>query len=98
MPGEDDMSRSGGDGGELSKLSVNELEQTFVESVETEEATEHIGRKHRLARQRVNIVEVLRARGEARPALERLAEHSNAHVRANAKHALDRSTSRRGSQ
>jgi hypothetical protein len=77
-------------GAELSKLSVNELEQTYVECVETEEATEHIGRKNRLARQRVNIVEVLRARGEARPALERLAEHSNAYVRANAKRALDR--------
>ncbi len=83
------MSGSGEGRGDMSKLSVAELEQAYVESVETEQATEHIGRRNRLARHRVNIVEVLRARGEARSALERLAEHSNTRVRANAKGALD---------
>jgi hypothetical protein len=80
MHGENGMSGSGEDRGELSKLSVAELEQAYVESVETEEATEHIGRRNRLARHRVNIVEVLRARGKARAAFERLAKHSNTHV------------------
>jgi hypothetical protein len=90
MPGENDMFGIGRRSRELSKLSVAELEQAYVESVETEEATEHIGRKKRLARHRVNVVEVLRARGKARAALERLAKHSNTHVSANATGALDR--------
>lgn len=89
------MSGSGEGRGDMSKLSVAELEQAYVESVETEQATEHIGRRNRLARHRVNIVEVLRARGEARSALERLAEHSNTRVRANAKARSTGSTGRR---
>jgi hypothetical protein len=64
--------------------------QAYVKSVEAEEATEHIGRRNRLARRRWNIVEALKARGQARQVLERLAEHSNGQVRANAKSALDR--------
>lgn len=83
------MSGSGADWGEISKFSVAQLEQAYVESVETEEATEHIGRKNRLARHRMNIVAALAARREARPVLERLAEHSNAQVRADAKRALN---------
>jgi uncharacterized protein YwqG len=74
---------------ELSKLSVSELAQAYVKSVEAEEAAQHIGRQNRLAQHRWNIVETLKARGEARLFLERLAEHSNGQVRANAKGALD---------
>ena len=78
------------EGEELSRLSATELAQAYVKSVEAEEATEHIGRQNRLARHRWNIVEALKARGEARQVLERLTEHSNGQVRANAKSALDR--------
>jgi hypothetical protein len=84
------MSAPGEDGDELSRLSATELARAYVTSVEAEEAAEHIGRKNRLARRRSNIVDALKARGEARQVLERLAEHSNGQVRANAKSALDR--------
>ena len=78
------------EGDELSRLSATELAQAYVKSVEAEEATEHIGIQNRLARHRWNIVEALKARGEARQVLERLTEHSNGQVRANAESALDR--------
>jgi uncharacterized protein YwqG len=84
------MSASGEERDELSRLSATELAQAYVKSVEAEEATEHIGRQNRLARHRRNIVEALKTRGEALQVLERLAEHSNGQVRANAKGALDR--------
>ena len=76
-----------GDG--LSRLSGTELAHAYVTSVEAAEGTEHIGRQNRLARRRSNIVDALKARGEARQVLERLAQHSNEQVRANAKGALD---------
>jgi hypothetical protein len=78
------------EGEELSRLSGTELAHAYVTSVEAEEATEHIGRQNRLSRHRRNIVEALKTRGEALQVLERLAEHSNGQVRANAKGALDR--------
>jgi hypothetical protein len=76
-----------GDG--LSRLSGTELAHAYVTSVEAAEGTEHIGRQNRLARRRSNIVDALKARGEARQVLERLAQHSSEQVRANAKGALD---------
>ena len=84
------MSAPGEDRDELSRLSATVLAQAYVKSVEAEETTEHIGRQNRLARHRWNIVEALKTRGEALQVLERLAEHSNGQVRANAKGALDR--------
>lgn len=85
------MSRSGKGSDDLSKLSVTDLAQAYVESVQAAEATEHVGRKNRLAGQRWKIVQELKARGrgEARPVLERLAGHPDAQVRAWAKGNLD---------
>jgi uncharacterized protein YwqG len=77
------------EGDDLSKLGAMELEQAYVESVQAAEATDHVGRKNRLARQRHRIVQELKTRGEARPALERLADHSDAQVRQAAKGALN---------
>ena len=78
------------EGDELSRLSGTELAQAYVESVEAEEghrAYRKTGTGSRAVA--ANIVEALKARGEARQVLERLAEHSNEQVRANAKGALD---------
>ena len=66
---------------ELSRLSAAELAQAFVESVQAAAATEHIGRKNRLSRQCWQIVQELKARGEARSVLQRLADHSDEEVR-----------------
>src|ERR1700722_19261877 len=68
-------------GGELSQLSAAELAQAYAESVQAAEATEHVGRKNRLARHRWQIVQELKARGEARSVLQRLADHADAEVR-----------------
>jgi hypothetical protein len=67
--------------GTLSRLSLAELEQAYVESVRAAEATNHVGRHNRLARYRNRIVEELKARGEARPVLQRLTDHADAEVR-----------------
>jgi uncharacterized protein YwqG len=75
------MSELGPEGGRLSQLSVAELAQAYVESVQAAEATEHVGRKNRLARQGNQIVQELRARGEERSVLQRLADHSDEEVR-----------------
>jgi uncharacterized protein YwqG len=72
------------DGGELSRLTLEELAQAYVESIQAAEATEHVGRKNRLARRGNQIVQELRARGEARSVLQRLADHSDEEVRKSA--------------
>lgn len=69
------------EGGGLSKLSAADLAQAYVESVQAAEATEHVGRKNRLSGQRWRIVQELKARGEARLVLQRLADHADAEVR-----------------
>jgi uncharacterized protein YwqG len=69
---------------DLSKLSGAELAEAYVGSIQAAEATEHVGRKNRLARRRSKIVQELRARGEQRPVLQRLANHSDERVRASA--------------
>ena len=69
------------EGGGLSKLSAAELAQAYAESVQAAEATEHVGRKNRLARHRWQIVQELKGRGEARSVLQRLADHADAEVR-----------------
>ena len=69
-------------GDDLSKLNVTELAEAYVDSVQAAEATEHIGKANRLARHRSKIVQELRARGEDRPVLQRLADHSDQNVRA----------------
>ncbi len=61
---------------------MTELEQAYVDSVQAAEATEHIGRKNRLASHRSKIVQELKARGEAHSVLQRLAGHSDENVRA----------------
>jgi uncharacterized protein YwqG len=66
---------------ELARLGVAELAQAYIESVQAAGATDHIGRQNRLARQRWDIVCELKARGEARSVLERLAHHATAEVR-----------------
>ena len=78
------------EGEELSRLSGTELAHAYVTSVEAEKPpsiSEDRTGSRAVAR---NIVDALKARGEARQVLERLAEHSNEQVRANAKGALDR--------
>jgi Domain of unknown function (DUF1963) len=75
-------------GGELSRLSLEELAQVYVESIQAAEATEHWGRKNRLARRGNQIVQELRARGEERSVLQRLADHSDEEVRKSASSRL----------
>jgi uncharacterized protein YwqG len=75
---------------ELAVLTDSELAQAFAESVVAAEATEHVGRKSRLARQRSKIVHELTARGTARSILQQLADHADAAVREEAKESLDR--------
>jgi uncharacterized protein YwqG len=78
---ENGMSELGGEGGGLSKLSTAELAQAYVEGIQAAEATQHVGRKNRLLGRRRHIVQELKARGEARSVLQRLADHSDAEVR-----------------
>jgi uncharacterized protein YwqG len=75
-------------GSELSRLSLEELAQAYVESIQAAEATEHVGRKNRLARRGNQIVQELRARGEERSVLQRLADHSDEEVRKSASSRL----------
>lgn len=82
------MSEARPRGGELSQLSAVELAQAYVESVQAAEAIEHIGRKNRLSRRRWQIVQELRARGEERSVLQRLADHSDEEVRKSASSCL----------
>ena len=72
------------EGGSLSKLSAAELAQAYVESVQAAEATEHIGRKNRLARRCWQIVPELKGRADGRSVLQRLADHSDNEVRKSA--------------
>lgn len=74
--------------GELSRLSLTELAEAYVESIRAQESTEHVGRKNRLARRGSKIVQELKARGAARPVLAQLAAHENAKVRSWAGSAL----------
>jgi uncharacterized protein YwqG len=75
---------------DFSKLDSSELEQAYVASVQAAETTDHVGRKNRLARQRAEIVEELKARGQAREILQRLVSHSDDEVRRWARGNLDR--------
>jgi uncharacterized protein YwqG len=72
----------------LSQLSLEELAQAYAESIQAAEATEHIGRKNRLARHGNQIVQELRARGEVRSVLRWLADHSDEEVRESASSRL----------
>jgi uncharacterized protein YwqG len=75
------MSKPSDEGGGLSNLSVAELTQAYVESIQAAEATEHVGRKNRLSRRGSRIFQELKSRGEARSVMQRLADHSDAEVR-----------------
>ena len=55
-----------------------------MESVQAAEATEHIGRKNRLARRCWQIVQELKGRTDGRSVLQRLADHSDNEVRKSA--------------
>jgi len=74
---------------DLTKLTVAELAQAFIASVQAAAATEHVGRINRLARQQAAIMQELRARGEERSVCERLATHADAEVRRWASSHLD---------
>jgi uncharacterized protein YwqG len=74
---------------DLAALTEAQLAQAFAESVAAGEATEHVGRKNRLAGRRCKIVQELKARGAARAVLQQLAEHNDAQVRKQAKGRLD---------
>jgi uncharacterized protein YwqG len=82
------MSEPRSGGGELSQLSAAELAQAYVESVQAAEATEHVGRKNRLARHRWQIVQELKGRADGRSVLQRLADHSDEEVRKRARGSL----------
>ena len=82
------MSVLGPEGSGLSQLSVAELTQAYVESIQAAEATEHVGRKNRLSRQSWQIVQELKSRGEERSVLQRLAGHSDEDVRTSASSRL----------
>lgn len=68
--------------GALSRLSLSELEQAYVESVQAAEASGHVGRHNRLVGRCNEIAHELKARGEASSVLARLEDHPNAKVRA----------------
>jgi|SRR5271168_1221335 len=85
-----DMSAPSGTGDEISKLSVTELAQAYVDSVQAQEATEHVGRINRLWDQSSKIVRELTAPGEVRRVLEQLADHSDANVQSSARSNLAR--------
>ena len=76
------MSEPGETSGALSSLSLTELEQAYVESLQAAEASDHVGRHNRLVGRCNEIAQELKARGEARSVLTRLADHPNAKVRA----------------
>jgi hypothetical protein len=67
--------------GGLSNLSLTELEQAYVESVQAAAATGHVGRQNRLARRCAQIAQELKARREAHSVLQRLAHHPDTEVR-----------------
>jgi len=75
--------------GALSRLSLTELEQAYVESLQAAETSDHVGRHNRLVGRCNEIAQELKARGEARSVLTRLADHPNAKVRAWASGNLD---------
>lgn len=75
------LSEPGEASGALSSLSLSELEQAYVESVQAAEATEHVGRHNRLARRRNEIAEELKVRGDARSVFARLSDHPDPAVR-----------------
>ncbi len=74
---------------DLKTFSETQLMQAFVDNARAYEAVEHIGRKNRLIGIRFQIVEELKARGDARSNLERLKKHSDPEVRASAGSYLD---------
>lgn len=76
-------------GKEFSSLSVVALAEAFVDSVHIGAATDHIGRRNRYVRQRLDIVDELKARGEARQVLEQLARHFDVDVRGAATDSLN---------
>jgi uncharacterized protein YwqG len=75
------MAELGDESGGLSKLSVAELAQAYVDSIQAAAATEHYGRKNRLLCRCSQVVRELKAAGEARAVLQRLANHSDDEVR-----------------
>lgn len=76
------VSEPGEASGGLSSLSLTELEQAYVDSIQAAEASEHVGRHNRLVGRCNEIAQELKARGEARSVLTRLADHPDAKVRA----------------
>jgi uncharacterized protein YwqG len=66
---------------DFSNLSMAELEQAYASNIQAAEATEHVGRKNRLAGRNSKIFRELRARDQAREVFERLAKHSDMDVR-----------------
>ncbi len=73
---------------DLKNLSDAELAQAYVDNVLARAATEHIGRRDRLAGVCFKIVEELKTRGAARPILEKLSEHPEPEVRSFAQSQL----------
>jgi uncharacterized protein YwqG len=70
---------------DLATLSVAELAQAYVASVQARQSTDHVGRENRLANRSSAIVQVLNARGELRRVLEDLAHHADAEVQKQAR-------------
>lgn len=74
---------------DLPRMSAAELVQSFVDSIQAEATTEHVGRLNRLSLHRWNIRQELKARGEARRIFEQLAGHANPAVRSSAENFLE---------
>lgn len=74
------MPASGYDGVDPTTLSVAELAQAYVASIQARESTDHVGRLNRLARRSWSIAQELKARGELRRVMEDLGRHADPEV------------------
>jgi hypothetical protein len=80
---------------DIKGMTEAQLAQAYAENVQICGATEHVGKHNRIFGRRSEIVDELKARGELRPALERLLNHPDAQVRLSAQwqlHWLDHPT------
>ena len=74
---------------DLASLSAAELEQAYAANIQAAKTIEHVGRRNRLLGRASDIFQELKARGQAREVLARLANHSDEEVRRWAQSNLD---------
>jgi uncharacterized protein YwqG len=73
---------------DIKGMTEAQLAEAYAENVQVCEATEHVGKHNRIFGRRREIIDELKARGEIRPALERLLNHPDAQVRSSAQWEL----------